>query len=87
MLKAHAAAPRQTLSASELAKAAGFKSFHAVNLQYGQFGALLAREIGYRPSQASSSFASFSREGDAHWQWRLHRPFFQALKSLNWVNH
>src|SRR5438552_12739932 len=57
MLKAHAAAPRRTLTTSQLAKVAGFKTYHAVNLQYGRFGALLASEVGYRPGQASSSFA------------------------------
>jgi len=87
MLKAHATAPRHTLTTSQLAKIAQFKTYHAVNLQYGRFGTLLASEIGYRPGQASSSFASFTRTTNkAHWRWHLRPTFVQAMHKLGWVS-
>jgi hypothetical protein len=47
MLLAHYRAPNHTITATELAEAVGYKSFQAVNLQYGQLGRKLRDVMEY----------------------------------------
>lgn len=86
MLAAHLNAPGHTISARELAAAAGYSNFRAVNAQYGRLGRLLAIETQFRPGQASSSFAEFSKARGAEWAWHLLPEFADALRSLAWFS-
>lgn len=45
MLKAHANAPRHVTTASQLAKAVGYKNYRATNLQYGKFAHRVVRRL------------------------------------------
>lgn len=49
MLDAHLNANDHAMTATELARAAGYKNFNAVNLHYGRLGELLSRELGWLP--------------------------------------
>lgn len=46
MLRAHAASGEEGLTAGELARAAAYKNYNAVNLQYGKLGETVAEGIG-----------------------------------------
>ncbi|SAL06720.1 hypothetical protein AWB78_08210 [Caballeronia calidae] len=45
MLKAHLTAPDRKITATQLAKAAGYPNYSAANLQYGLLGAMLFAEL------------------------------------------
>jgi hypothetical protein len=49
MLRAHLAAPDQLISATRLAKAAGYAGYEGANLNYGKLGQRIAKEIGFVP--------------------------------------
>lgn len=49
MLKAHLASPERLISATGLAKAAGYAGYEGANLNYGKLGQRIAREIGFVP--------------------------------------
>lgn len=49
MLKAHLSAPEQLMSATRLAKAAGYADYEGANLHYGKLGQRVAEEIGFAP--------------------------------------
>lgn len=89
MLVAHYHSPNRTVTATQLAEAVGYKSFRAVNLQYGQLGRKL-REIMEYAAEGPASYviASFlppGAEGNAEWLWIMHREVASALEDLNWV--
>lgn len=46
MLRALHAAPERTLTATQLAKAAGYPNYHSANLQFGLLGKALADKLG-----------------------------------------
>lgn len=49
MLRAHLAAPDRLISATRLAKAAGYAGYEGANLHYGLLGQRVAEEIGFNP--------------------------------------
>jgi hypothetical protein len=49
MLDAHLAAPDYSITATQLAEAAGFENYNAANLHYGKLGEMLSRELGWLP--------------------------------------
>ncbi len=49
MLRAHLASPERLISATGLAKAAGYVGYEGANLNYGRLGQRIAREIGFVP--------------------------------------
>jgi|SRR5215213_4181988 len=89
MLLAHYGAPNHTITATELAKAVGYKGFQAVNLQYGQLGRKLRDVMGYAAEgQASYVIASFlppGAEGNPDWLWIMHPEIARALEDLKWA--
>lgn len=49
MLRAHLEAPDHCITATELARAAGYQNYNAANLKYGELGQALAIEMNYNP--------------------------------------
>lgn len=49
MLRAHLRSPNQLISATELAKAAGYSGYEGANLHYGKLAQRVADEIGFDP--------------------------------------
>jgi len=54
MLMAHLRAPMHTLTATELAQAAGYEDYVVANSMYGKLGFALAHELDWVPSGTSS---------------------------------
>jgi hypothetical protein len=51
MLEAHLNAPDHSITATELAEAAGYENYNAANLHYGKLGQMLAEQLNYNPPQ------------------------------------
>ena len=91
MLKAHYRAPNQTITATELATAAGYKSYSAANLQYGNVGKALyeelpveipAREDGSLIYTSALATAGEKTEAEVHWAWKLRPEVAYAIEHL-----
>ena len=89
MLRAHVQAPMATISADDLALAAGFVNWKPVNMHYGLLGTALRAALGHVgeiEGQKSYIFASFLPPDDVHlrWRWVLHTAVIDALHELAW---
>ena len=91
MLKAPYRAPNQTITATELATAAGYKSYSAANLQYGNVGKALyeelpveipAREDGSLIYTSALATAGEKTEAEVHWAWKLRPEVAYAIEHL-----
>jgi hypothetical protein len=95
MLPAHYHAPDRVISATELARAAGYSNYSGANLQYGNLGKALhehhpvdlpVRNNGtliYTYALAESAdFALNMAEEDSHWRWRMLPSLAFALRAL-----
>ena len=91
MLKAHFYAPNQTMTATQLANAAGYAGYSSANLQYGTVGKMLndmlpvelhTRSDG-TPVFTSALATAGDRSGeDAHWTWKLRPEVAFAIEQL-----
>jgi hypothetical protein len=96
MLNAHRAAPDRIMTATELAKAAGYANYSAANIQYGILGRKLAEELEWTPPAFGGvpiwTFAlATGADGDTraesepigleNWRWQLRSEVNDALTS------
>lgn len=87
MLSAHYHAPDRTLTASQLACAAGFGSHQATNSNYGRLGRLVGEWISF-PFESEywvESLATWNRDGDEELRLTMRPELAQALEQLGWV--
>jgi hypothetical protein len=91
MLKAHFSAPERTLTASQLAEAAGYRGYKAANLQYGNVGRWLYEEIlCLLPERADGSkiYTCALADGaeleapEDQWRWVLRPEVAAALEHV-----
>jgi len=87
MLQAHYRAADHTLTAGDLADAAGYAHFGAANLQYGNFAKELCRVLDRKPKFAVSILATFNggTPGDEDVRLTMLPPLVTALELLRWV--
>lgn len=89
-LRAHVNSPGHTLSATQLAEAAGYRSFDGVNLQYGLLAERIRVAAGCRvdPKRVSLELlVDLVRPSGAnkHWLLVMRPAFAAALKSSGWL--
>ena len=91
MLKAHYHADEQTLTATELAKAAGYATYSAANLQYGIVGFNLNEELPIKLETRANGtpIATFAlatageqKGSELHWTWKLRPGVAYAIEKL-----
>lgn len=91
MLKAHYHAENQAITASELAAAAGYASYHPANLHYGNIGKLLFELAPIKlntykdgtPVYTSYLATELTESDDEqHWNWKLRPEVSNAIKAL-----
>lgn len=91
MLKAHYYAEGQTITATQLAKAAGYANYSAANLQYGLVGFALNEELPIRlPIGADGKpIATYAladpgqqKGSQEHWTWKLKPGVAYAIEKL-----
>jgi len=96
MLNAQYRAPDRAISAANLAKAAGYKSYHGANLQYGKLAFNIAEALGYTPTQGSDGILGWwttlsysnpavSEADTGHFQFIMRPELAKALSSLGWI--
>lgn len=93
MLRAHANAADCTLTATELAQAAGYESYEAANAHYGRLGRQVAEFLDVVPPIDRQRgepvwtrvLAHDADEEDehGHWQWVMHPEVAEALRAMN----
>jgi hypothetical protein len=88
MLRAHFLARGHTMSAGELAKKVGYKSYSGTNVQYGTFGSKLREALGLGRAQTQLTvFATIGKpHPDRDYDLTLKREFVEALRELNWFS-
>ena len=99
MLQAHYHAPDQTITATQLAEAAGYASYRGANLQYGNIGKVILEqhpiEVRTRPDGtpiftfALADEGGTERHGDtdaAEWKWKMLPSLAHALRALGIVS-
>jgi 5-methylcytosine-specific restriction protein A len=90
MLKAHYRAPDRTITATELARAVGYKTYAAANLHYGTLAARLATELEQSTGEFIGlkllvSFVMPGEQGNAEIMWVMRPEVAEALETLGWV--
>ena len=96
MLNAQYRAPDRAISAGNLAKSAGYKSYHGANLQYGKLAFNIAEALGYTPTQGSDGTPNWwttlsdsnlgaPEPGTGHFQFIMRPELAKALSSLGWI--
>jgi hypothetical protein len=96
MLQAQYRATNSTITATQLAKAAKYKSYHAANLQYGTLACNVAKVLGYNPEIGADgkprwwttlSYSKFgTTESDKdHFQFIMRPELIEALSSMVWI--
>jgi hypothetical protein len=91
MLHAHLNAKDHTMTATELAQAAGYKDYEVANSIYGKLAKKIGDVVGLMPRQIGDEviytfiIAEEGKKegGPQHWRWVMHPEVVQALKSLN----
>jgi hypothetical protein len=95
MLKAHVNAPRRTMTATELATAAGYEHYAAVGLHYGLVGRWLSEELlcplpqradGTKIYTCALADGPDNGKSEGEWQWVMKPEVAAALESLG-LNH
>jgi hypothetical protein len=91
MLKAHYHAENQAITATELAAAAGYASYHPANLHYGSIGKLLYElaPIDLEKYKDGTPIYTFylampltDAEDEQHWNWKLRPEVSNAIEAL-----
>lgn len=95
MLRAHFDAPKRTITASQLAEAAGYENYNGANLQYAAIAQKVAEYLDYTPPNHSSGkpFWSYTladgewvpsdNQSGTEWQWKLHPQVIAALQQMD----
>jgi hypothetical protein len=94
MLLAHLNAPNYTMTATELARAAGYNDYAVANRQYGQLARDLAEELDWTPLEQTNGVTTWTfmladdadkqtrRDGSRvaeEWRWKLRPEVIEAL--------
>ena len=89
MLRAHVAAPAHQITASELARAAGYSGYEPANLQYGKFAHRICDELSLTPAIGNSGeptytyvLASSRKLPNSDWLWTLREVVVEAMAAL-----
>jgi putative restriction endonuclease len=84
MLQTHYHAPERTISASQMARALGFKTFGGANLQYGNLAKRVGEKLGFEPETSLFVLATFDWPA-GECEWIMRQQVAEALETLGWV--
>lgn len=90
MVSAHLHANGHQITATELARAAGYAGYEAANLQYGKFARRVCELLHFSPPVGNSGAPTFTyvlgtptKLPNQEWLWTLHSVVAEALNALN----
>ena len=95
MLKAQYEAKNHSITATQLAEAAGYANYNAANLQYGTLGKLMGHNLGFLPPKRQNGermwWCTLSNGNDSdsnpdgHFEFVMRKELAEALEKLGWV--
>jgi hypothetical protein len=96
MLRTQCRATGATITATQLAEAAGYENYQAANLQYGTLASNVAKLIGFRPetradgtpmwwTTLSYSLADHAEAHTGHFQFIMRLELATALHEMRWA--
>jgi hypothetical protein len=96
MLRAQCQSPNSTITATQLAEAAGYQNYNAANLQYGTLAFNVAGVLGYTPERRSDgsprwwTTLSYAVDGTAepdtgHFQFIMRPELVITLREMRWA--
>jgi hypothetical protein len=96
MLRAQCRAPAHTITATQLAQAAGYKNYNAANLHYGTMARLVAERLSFLPDKRKDGTErwwkalSYEADGeddtaDAHFKFVMRPELVSALQQMRWA--
>lgn len=85
LLRLHYLAPQRTITATQMARRAGYDHFSVANSQYGRLGRLIGEQLDYNPMQQKlGTLVTFDkRQGE--WHWLMRPEVAESLERLGWV--
>jgi hypothetical protein len=93
MLKALFSAPNRTLTATQLAAAAGYTSYASANEKFGKLARMVAEDLGFVPDQRPDGSPIWTltlasadpnwREDDREWRWAMRQQVADCLIMMN----
>lgn len=94
MLVAHLNAEEHRITATELARAAGYVGYEAANLQYGKLARRVCEALHVAPPVGNSGEPTFTyvlatsmKMPNQDWVWTLHEVVVEALQTLDSSNN
>lgn len=95
MLQAQYEAPKHTITAIELAHAAGYKNYSSANLHYGRLAHILGEALGCKTSPLDNNnpvwwpilSAGILETSQHGFKWVMHFQLVQALEAIDWVEN
>lgn len=97
LLRAQCRSPNSTITATQLAEAAGYRNYNAANLQYGTLAFNVAGQLGFTPETrpdgtpqcwTTLSYSTPNEPADAeneHFQFIMRPELVAALRSMKWA--
>jgi hypothetical protein len=93
MLRYQYRAPNHAATATELAQAAGYKTYEPANRQYGELGKLIADALTFTPPRRADGTHKYwstlstgdpSLEEGEHWRFVMRPELAAAIRELRW---
>lgn len=93
MLRFQFHAPDYMATATELAQAVGYVTYHPANLQYGELGKLVAEALNFLPPRRADgthrywstlSLGDPEQETGEHFRFKMRPELVETLTSLRW---
>jgi len=85
MLRLHYHAPERTITATQMAHAAGYDHYSVANSQYGRLGRLVGDQLEYNPMKMRLGTLVTFEKRQGEWHWLMRPQVAQALECLGWV--
>lgn len=85
MLRLHYNAPQRTITATQMAHAAGYSHYSIANSQYGRLGRLIGDQLEYNPMKERLGTLVTFEKRQGEWHWIMRPQVGEALEQLGWV--
>ncbi|MBN2266736.1 MAG: hypothetical protein JW725_00145 [Candidatus Babeliaceae bacterium] len=86
MLQIHYHAPEHIMTATQMARAMGYRNWGGANLHYGVLAKRIGESLGWRPLPETNLYvlAEFEKPG-REWHWIMRSQVSDALEMIGWV--
>ncbi|HJT76981.1 MAG TPA: HNH endonuclease [Gemmataceae bacterium] len=85
MLRLHYNAPQRTITATQMARAIGYRHYSIANSQYGRLGRLVSDQLEYNPMKERLGTLVTFEKRQGEWHWLMRPQVARALERLGWV--